>query len=151
VSDEEPRSGSRWEPAAADHPRANADYATELHTIPPMVDILDRQVAVAAAEHPAWAPPYLPPTTSSAAIPRSAKRRRAITAAVGVVLLLIGGGAAYAIGHVTAPTSGTPGTFGHGHGRPGGFRNGDGAGFGGTAAGGAGTAGSGSTGAGSST
>jgi hypothetical protein len=151
VSDEEPRSGSRWEPAAADNPRANADYATELHTISPTVDILDRQVSVAAAEHPAWTPPYRPPTTSSAAVPRSGKRRRAIAAAVGVGLLLIGGGAGYAIGHVTAPTSGTPRTLGHGHGGPGGFRNGDGAGSGGTGAGGAGTAGSGSTGAGSST
>jgi hypothetical protein len=83
VSENQPRSGSRWEPAPADAPQHN-EHATGLldHAEPP----------VRAA--------------------RPARRRRMVVAAVGAGLLLVGGAGGYAIGHATAGTA-APSERGH--------------------------------------
>jgi hypothetical protein len=153
VSEQEPRSGSRWEPEPADNPgpQTHVDELTDAHPRP------HASVAVAEGEHPASTSPDVP---RAADTPRPSSRRRALAAAVGAGLLLIGGVGGYAIGHATGTGTGTGTARSFGHDR-GGFRdgtNGPGAAFGngsGTGSGsgstsGAGTGG-GNTGASSST
>lgn len=141
MNEQEPRSGSRWEPEPADNPgpQAHVDELTDAHPRP------HASVAVAEGERPASTSPDVP---RAADTPRPSRRRRALAAAVGAGLLLIGGVGGYAIGHATGAGAGTARSFGHDRG---GFRDGTdgpGAAFGnGTGAG----SGSGSPGTGTGT
>lgn len=72
MSENQPSSGSRWEPAPADAPQHHHEQAT---------DLIDR--------------PLAPP-------PRPARRRRLAAAVAGIGLFLAGGAGGYALGHATA-------------------------------------------------
>ncbi len=72
MSENQPPSGSRWEPAPADAPQTHHEQATDLIDRPP-------------------APPARP-----------ARRRRLLAVVAGIGLFLVGGAGGYALGHATA-------------------------------------------------
>jgi hypothetical protein len=112
VNENQPLSGSRWEPAPADAPQPPQTEQTEQAT-----GLLDHPVAAQAGPAGSTTPGEPP-----ARVDRPGRRRRMFAAAVGAGLLLVGGAGGYAIGHATAGVA-APTVREHRTGGPGDFRN----------------------------